>query len=409
MPNEIQIADAVIVENTANVAEPVETESPVARPVFTCACCREEHSEDEQHLTADEDAICDTCLDDAYCTCENCMEIHHQEHVRTAQSRRGRSIVICDGCYEDNFFCCSSCDEYFHNNNCYDGEYCENCYSEREQEEEETSYIHSYSQRINSPFLRTNADAQFEETPREERRATLFLGVELEVESTDRITDAETVTELFPRFAYNPLTLLKEDGSLSNGFEIVSCPATLDAHRKIWEKFFAERQKITSLKSHDTKTCGLHVHVSRAPLSAMQIAKVVLFVNSAQNTPFIEALARRSHANYAKIKPKLVKDVYNRIDGILANADRYEAVNLQNDATIEFRLFKGTLKPATFFRTLEFCEALVLFCAPAETGLTDALHWEKFSAWLNDDTARATRYAELIKWITNYTNETKPE
>lgn len=383
---------------------------------FICNCCSGAHPTDERTTAQDGDEICDTCRDDNYCLCENCSEIVHHEHTRGARSSRNRAITICDACYENGYFCCLSCSDYFHRDNCYDGEYCESCYEsileeDAEEEEEDSRYIHSYSQRINAPFLRTNVDANFEETPREERAKTLFMGVELEVESTDRNTntDAETCTELFPRYNYQPLTLLKEDGSLSNGFEIVSCPATLDAHKKMWEKFFAERQKTTSLKSHDTKTCGLHVHVSRAPLSAMQIAKVVLFVNSAQNTPFIEALARRSHASYAKIKPKQVKDIFNRVDGILSNPDRYEAVNLQNDATIEFRLFKGTLKPATFFRTLEFCEALVLFCAPAETGLTDALHWEKFSAWLNDDTARATRYAELVKWIANYSNETKPE
>jgi hypothetical protein len=36
------------------------------------------------------------------------------------------------------------------------------------------------------------------------------------------------------------------------------------------------------------------------------------------------------------------------------NSDRYEALNFQNDKTVEFRLFRGSLKYATIMACLEF-------------------------------------------------------
>jgi hypothetical protein len=254
----------------------------------------------------------------------------------------------------------------------------------------------------------TRRDSGFECVAREDRKKVLFLGVELEVESGDKCEDAEIVSNFFPHVEGNETAILKEDGSLDEGFEIVSCPATLDAHRALWEQFFKERGKHTSLKSHDTKTCGLHVHVSRAPLTEMQIAKIVLFVNARANTHFTESLARRGANRYCQIKFKNVPAIF-RNGEIVSNDDRYEAVNLQNSKTIEFRIFRGTLKPNTFFRSLEFVEALALYCAPAEVSLTRALHWEKFADWVLTDKARQARYVNLCAWLNDYKTNLSPE
>jgi hypothetical protein len=53
------------------------------------------------------------------------------------------------------------------------------------------------------------------------------------------------------------------------------------------------------------------------------------------------------------------------------NSDRYEALNFKNDKTIEFRLFKGTLKYQTIMACLEFTFATWHFCKDAsQTQLT---------------------------------------
>ena len=40
---------------------------------------------------------------------------------------------------------------------------------------------------------------------------------------------------------------------------------------------------------------------------------------------------------------------------------RYVALNMENSTTVEFRIFKGTLKPSSFFRALEFCHSVIHF------------------------------------------------
>jgi hypothetical protein len=89
-------------------------------------------------------------------------------------------------------------------------------------------------------------------------------------------------------------------------------------------------------------------------------AKLILFVNDEKNHSLIKALARRTESGYAKIKNKKdnivwlknARETRNPLNNL--NADRYEALNFQNPNTIEFRLFKGTLRYETIQACLEF-------------------------------------------------------
>jgi hypothetical protein len=56
---------------------------------------------------------------------------------------------------------------------------------------------------------------------------------------------------------------------------------------------------------------------------------------------------------YAKIKEKKL------LDGArIAQPDRYEAVNLTNQRTIEFRIFRGTLRYESIMACIEFTRAV---------------------------------------------------
>ncbi len=62
----------------------------------------------------------------------------------------------------------------------------------------------------------------------------------------------------------------------------------------------------------------------------------------------------------------------------------YSAVNLANKTTIEFRIFKGTLKCNTFIATLELVNAVI---ETAVNRTEDELHrltWEEFAAGLTE-------------------------
>jgi hypothetical protein len=55
--------------------------------------------------------------------------------------------------------------------------------------------------------------------------STVYLGIELEYESSDR-----DVSKIKVGKALQGHAIMKADGSIKNGFEIVTCPATLDIH-----------------------------------------------------------------------------------------------------------------------------------------------------------------------------------
>ena len=70
--------------------------------------------------------------------------------------------------------------------------------------------------------------------------------------------------------------------------------------------------------------------------------------------------------------------------------DRYYAVNLSNDDTIEFRLFRGTLNPDSFLATLELVNTIV--CYSRSDKSIDGMTWDDLLV-----TDRLKAYWETVK------------
>jgi len=162
------------------------------------------------------------------------------------------------------------------------------------------------------------------------------------------------------------------DGSLENGAEFVSDAFTLDAWHHIQDvvsKGFRHLRD-SGLRAHDTTTCGLHVHVSRNFFtSEFALSNLVIFVE--RNWNDLTVFARRKESSYARrplntgtcsIDKKDFDSYIVKQDGKLyekMGRERYAAVNLRNTETIEFRFFRGTLNPETFYATLQFISNLI--------------------------------------------------
>jgi hypothetical protein len=112
-------------------------------------------------------------------------------------------------------------------------------------------------------------------------------------------------------------------------------------------------------------------------MTTLHGAKLVLFINDAANLELVKDIARRNSSGFSKFQNKkedkhwLKDSVYSskdRDDQLKRlNSDRYEALNFKNDKTVEFRLFKGTLKYETMVSCLEFAFACWHFTAQAST------------------------------------------
>lgn len=239
----------------------------------------------------------------------------------------------------------------------------------------------------------------------------LFLGVELEVESRIDLRESSyRVAESLRGGA-----ILKRDGSIGHGFEIVTIPATLAAQRVIWEKFF-ETKPHTYLSGWTSSNCGLHIHVSRQSLSFLTQGRINKFVNSERNIRFISDIAGRSidpeHGNtYCRAQPSSAK--FGRGLGIKKDKNgkirvtpsrggednRYQAVNISSTnggRTMEFRIFRSNVGYNGFFRTLEFVTALCEYLSGAIS--VKQLTHDDFIMWFGD-AENYSRYPELYKWM----------
>lgn len=289
--------------------------------------------------------ICESCRNEHY----RWSEFHdcwvHEDRAVSAISRRGREIVIhedTDGFHYDEERECLVSDEY--------------------EPPEPPSIIRQYHS--SKPHFCARPD---EWTARFNR----FLGVELEVEcgSRDPGEVADAIHERVNGGEFGRSLFFEHDGSLTNGFEMISQPMSLPALREAFG-FLRSSELLSGVRSHRTTTCGLHVHVGRSGLSNVTIARAVTFVNDPQNDAFITALARRYNTSYCKVEEKDIEVAH------LAG-DRYEAINLTGRATIEFRIFRGSLKFEAVIAAIEFCHALLEFCARPET-ISTALNARAF-------------------------------
>jgi hypothetical protein len=201
--------------------------------------------------------------------------------------------------------------------------------------------------------------------------------VELEV-NTDEIRDhAESVIDMLGE----DHVYLKEDGSIGSGFEIVTHPHTLAGQRKLWSQWEAP-SGMTSAKSGD---CGIHVHYSRQGLSALHINRMVVFLNAPENLRLIECIAQRSNNSFCKIKQKSISGN--------GSCDRYEALNLTNNSTIEFRIFRGNTRKERIIKCIEVAVAVVNWTR--DRSYRDLSHGN-FVAWVSKN---SKEYPALSKYI----------
>ncbi|WMJ84952.1 hypothetical protein RBH76_05915 [Oscillospiraceae bacterium MB24-C1] len=157
--------------------------------------------------------LCSVCADDYYCFCENCGQLIRNE----------------DAYYLDE-------DENV--------PYCYDCYDTHQNR----TSIHPYGYKP-EPIFYGEGDRYF--------------GIELEIDDAGKGGfNARSILNVAN--AGLPHIYIKSDSSLNEGMEIVTHPMSMDYHhhQMPWESILACARDM-GYKSHDTNTCGLHIHVSR--------------------------------------------------------------------------------------------------------------------------------------------------
>lgn len=329
----------------------------------------------ENGTWVDDQFLCQQCVDEHCVTCDHCGD-----NVFVNDTVQDDHTTLCQSCFDDYYRRCECCGRLIHDDDVNwhnDFPYCDSCYDDFNDEIEEYSY---------KPEPIFYGDGK------------PYLGVELEVDEGGKDdNNAETLKELAnPRHEH---IYIKSDGSIDDGFEIVSHPMTLEYHMKNmdWETLMKKAVSM-GYRSHQTSTCGLHIHVNRNAFGDNQaeqeevIGKILFFVEKHWSEVF--RFSRRSNCNMNRWAArygfeKTGKEILEKAKD--SSHGRYSAVNLCNYSTIEFRLFRGTLKYNTFIATLQFVDTICNVAFSMSQHELEELSWSEFVSKIE--------YPELVLYL----------
>lgn len=335
--------------------------------------------------------LCLDCLDQETVLCARCGERIFQDE-NAGDSR----TPLCQSCFDRYYTSCVRCGrviqdyDAFYENGDDDEPLCYDCHSRYHRD-----LIHDYYYKP-EPIFYGNGPK--------------FFGVELEIdeggESNDNAAKILKVANADQKLIY-----IKHDGSLDDGFEIVTHPMSLDyqLQQMPWEHICREAVNL-GYTSHQAGTCGLHIHASRLAFGATEqeqdaaIARVLYFFEKHWEE-FLKFSRRTQRqldqwaARYGyKDQPREILEHAKK-----GYAGRYTAVNLTNRDTIEFRMFRGTLKYNTLIATLQLVDRICDVAIYLSDDELKGLSWTTFVA--------GCQAPELVRYLKErrlYINEPVP-
>lgn len=338
---------------------------------FVCSVCGQSHPMHECTTFEDEE-LCPRCLDAETRVCHVCGE-----RIWRDDNAGDGDTPLCEHCYEQHYTSCARCgallplDSAYYLSDDADDEdpLCYSCYLLRNADRE----IHNYYYKPDPIFY---GDGE------------RYLGVELEIDGAGERNDrACQLLDIANRNGHEHI-YIKHDGSLDDGMEIVTHPMTLAYHmtEMPWGDVVSEALRM-GYTSHKACTCGLHVHVNRDAFGETQaeqeevIARILFFVENHWNE--LLRFSRRSRSQMEQWAAR-----YGRKDdpkAVLDNAkkehyQRYKCVNLTNYSTVEFRMFRGTLKLNTLLATLQMVDRICDVALYLTDGEMQDLTWTDFAA-----------------------------
>ncbi len=360
---------------------------------FICAQCGNRRPVTERTIF-DGQELCPSCYDSETVLCDRCGERIWRENDCGDAARS-----LCHDCVDRYYDHCTACDclvdrddLHYLDEDSIDG-YCESCYEQRIRDGSVRSYCYK-------PEPVFHGDG---------RR---YFGVELEVDGGGENNENAFQLQKAGNDGRDHI-YIKHDGSLDEGLEIVTHPMTLAYHRNEmpWREVLKTARTL-GYTSHQAETCGLHVHVNRDSLGNTRqaqedtIARILFLVEN-----FWHELLRFSRRTQNQMDRWASR--YGRKDDpkdVLRSAkcrgDRYTCVSLTPLETIEFRMFRGTLKYNTLIATLQLVEILCDVASSLSDDEIKSLTWTEFVSNLYEDTV-----PELIQYLKErrlYVNDPVP-
>lgn len=254
--------------------------------------------------------------------------------------------LYCEGCFYDKYTICDNCGttierDYEFYSERTDRVLCEECYNEE------------YSGEINGYHDTSYCELQYLGNGDEN---ALRFGMEIEVNndcaSWKKLSRcAGEVRDILGSLCFD----IQEDGSIPNGFEIITNPMTIEYYNE--HGYNKLKEMCDCLKENGFETygenCGVHIHITRKPLiDSDNCAVDTMHYLMETFKKDIQHYANRDSSDYAMFlsdsyrvqmddeKPKLseVKKAVKQLKG-----ERYLVVNSNPSNTIELRCFASSI------------------------------------------------------------------
>ncbi len=276
----------------------------------------------------------------------------------------------------NDFIECEPCGDLVHSEEMWCGDddiwRCEHC----EDEHSQTDDLVDDSDDIQFLYNYINHNKELVQEPLTHRNSTSFkCGIELEYEwNTSDSSRRNHICRKIKNINKGKSFFLAYDGSLTDGMEIISHPMSYDFIKQFdWDRILKFRGDI---KSYNTYNCGIHIHINRGSMSAMQQYKFVQFLNEQSTFAFYLSQRKLDRINYYsefnrnlgdELKRQLLYQYKQDLENNRIQYSRYKsttlgqkyyATNLKHSDTIEVRIFRGTLKKRSFLKNIEFVKSV---------------------------------------------------
>lgn len=312
---------------------------------------------------------CEDCRDYDSTQCDDCCEWCTDESIHSYSVYSDGDVVemnLCESCVED-YYECAHCHCLVSSADNVGNSWtplCPNC-----------DVVEEWGHTDGTFFWRD--DLEYTTYPNDDE---LFVGIELETSDNDDIV--ALANAVIGDYGYERFACKKDSSLGDDGLEIVSQPMTPLYHLNsgVWEGVIEHVHEQGGL-SYDSGKCGLHMHVSRCFLAENAIYRIDRLFHRFRDEMI--CFSRRTNLEYCELDEDTLHDIPDVDDRINEwkykkyNEDRYVAVNTENDATVELRLWRGTLNLETFRATVEMTAGLAYVCNAMTNEFADELDWEK--------------------------------
>lgn len=333
--------------------------------------------------------VCVSCVDTHFVWCESCDDVGYNDFSRPTTipgidpglAHRYRWMISLNYMSDSGEWRCSECLHY-----------CEVCNSAHSWEDnawnccQNERYLHDYGYRPMLKFWNTLTHWSHDPVT-----GVLYMGMEIETERASDLLQ-EWFVAAGEEYGAEKFIYPKSDGSLSDrGVEFVTHPATLEAIRNKfpWESF--EYLQHNGARAWAMSACGMHIHVSRTAFTPTHLWKFIKF--QALNSHRCIRFAGRESQQWASWSNDTMQELgYNETAKVVKQGrpeqyNRYCAINMLPQNTIELRYFRPNLLKPGVLRVVEFVDAMYNYTKQMtvpDVIMRNALRdWNSFLDWMS--------------------------